>query len=208
MPLNCPLTVLISTHAPPVGSDVTLLICPLRNIISTHAPPVGSDRNIVSQTPQTFLFQPTLPLWGATGVVKRDGVREEISTHAPPVGSDRLLGPDVELPANFNPRSPCGERQKGMTMAWTANQFQPTLPLWGATTFTNEYYLSLNISTHAPPVGSDDQVPDVILAMDISTHAPPVGSDRLARISTCQHCHFNPRSPCGERLTAELPVPR
>ena len=36
----------------------------------------------------------------------------------------------------------------------------------------------------------------------ISIHAPRVGSDRHFRNDCTHSVHFNPRSPCGERLTA------
>ena len=38
---------------------------------------------------------------------------------------------------------------------------------------------------------------------DISIHAPRAGSDRLRQIGTQIACHFNPRSPCGERPESE-----
>ena len=34
----------------------------------------------------------------------------------------------------------------------------------------------------------------------ISIHAPRAGSDREAGETECIDWHFNPRSPCGERL--------
>ncbi len=80
--------------------------------------------------------------------------------------------------------------------------FQSTLPLRGATGKNENLYFDADISIHAPPAGSDipylfQQVPKTI-----SIHAPPAGSD-FVRISTIQHSgNFNPRSPCGERLTA------
>ena len=38
----------------------------------------------------------------------------------------------------------------------------------------------------------------------ISIHAPRVGSDIGSRNSTTTFYHFNPRSPCGERLTGRI----
>ena len=58
-------------------------------------------------------------------------------------------------------------------------QFQFTLPVWGAT------LSPLNL-------GAD---------IGISIHAPRVGSDRIAISLTCLISYFNPRSPCGERLS-------
>ena len=61
-------------------------------------------------------FQSTLPLRGATYVVvgrQHDGV---ISIHTPLAGSDRALMPHLRGGIDFNPHSPCGERQSA---CWT-----------------------------------------------------------------------------------------
>ena len=78
-------------------------------------------------------------------------------------------------------------------------QFQPTLPLRGATP-DDDVLDAVNpisthappagsdvcvlpdqsdgaISTHAPPAGSDPQIPGDRAVIHISTHAPPAGSD-------------------------------
>ena len=57
-------------------------------------------------------------------------------------------------------------------------RFQSTLPVWGA---TQEKHLFR-------------------IRVDISIHAPRVGSDFLTRSRSTAAFYFNPRSPCGERL--------
>ena len=59
--------------------------------------------------------------------------------------------------------------------------FQSTLPVWGATT----------------------TVPPEAAAEDISIHAPRVGSDFIPIVLLPLRLYFNPRSPCGERLTVK-----
>ena len=57
---------------------------------------------------------------------------------------------------DFNPRSPCGERQ-------------------------TVYYalrMAKYISIHAPRAGSDSKFPDGKVSLSISIHAPRAGSDR------------------------------
>ena len=78
----------------------------------------------------------------------------------------------------FNPRSPCGERLLRMNRPNTYWKFQSTLPVWGAT------------STY-PSTGE---------SMEISIHAPRVGSDGRGERGLPDGYDFNPRSPCGERL--------
>ena len=58
--------------------------------------------------------------------------------------------------------------------------FQSTLPVWGATAVSGSFGQLLIISIHAPRVGSD------------------AGGVQIGR----RNCHFNPRSPCGERHEA------
>ena len=101
---------------------------------------------------------------------------------------------------NFNPRSPCGER------LFTASIFRSML----------------EISIHAPRVGSDIRNGNIVYDTElfqstlpvwgatcrripgrrnhfISIHAPRVGSDRVDSLHNVSVGHFNPRSPCGER---------
>ena len=60
--------------------------------------------------------------------------------------------------------------------------------------------LKSGISIHAPRVGSDV---GLLLAGEgksyISIHAPRVGSDCTGKCGRYERIHFNPRSPCGER---------
>ena len=169
--------------------------------VSTHAPLAGSDGYSCSRPRLSSLFQPTLPLRGATGHGRRRHQEADVSTHAPLAGSD---GPHLELlnvvlvvsthaplagsdprtfrcrsrQACFNPRSPCGERLFGFLLLVCLDEFQPTLPLRGATPWRWHRKSSARVSTHAPLAGSD-----------ASTRAR----------SGAVRC-FNPRSPCGERL--------
>ena len=191
----------VSTHAPLAGSDRGVQPgAPLR-IVSTHAPLAGSDPSragrlvpiIVCFNPRSpcgerhflivegarlDLFQPTLPLRGATcGASRR---------HRHSKG--------------FNPRSPCGERPQAPSLSDDVAEFQPTLPLRGATDFSNYFGNIDHVSTHAPLAGSDAQPPArSVHALAVSTHAPLAGSDKPRAPRSSGATGFNPRSPCGER---------
>ena len=78
---------------------------------------------------------------------------------------------------DFNPRSPCGERQCIAGNSVLIREFQSTLPVRGATTRSRCCPGGACISIHAPRAGSDFPRP-------LSRGWPP---------------YFNPRSPCGER---------
>ena len=106
-----------------------------------------------------------------------------ISIHAPRVGSD--------VSGTY-----CGEHQP---------KFQSTLPVWGATSGSSQAEQEFEISIHAPRVGSDPYLQGGEQQYSgISIHAPRVGSD--LGFSLKMHCilYFNPRSPCGERLSYRI----
>ena len=79
--------------------------------ISIHAPRTGSDKTFTRWGCFWRTFQSTLPARGATPV----------------------LSAGRSLAANFNPRSPHGERLSGRGLARLAGLFQSTLPARGAT---------------------------------------------------------------------------
>ncbi len=79
---------------------------------------------------------------------------------------------------HFNPRSPHGERPNAEARA----------AIWEA------------ISIHAPRTGSDDEKYHIQPVKIISIHAPRTGSDVTYPARFLSPCHFNPRSPHGERL--------
>ena len=57
--------------------------------------------------------------------------------------------------------------------------FQSTLPAWGATFQFLHMLIYIDISIHAPRMGSDlDGYTNKVAVIDISIHAPRMGSDR------------------------------
>ena len=168
----------ISIHAPRVGSDCNvgpelhrysnfnprspcgerpdLRYKPNRiSGISIHAPRVGSDRRFMKSWKSRLRFQSTLPVWGATPICGFDVEVLVISIHAPRVGSDARTDFYLVHNQHFNPRSPCGERRCPRPAQPAGQEFQSTLPVWGATTPLAVMVTATNISIHAPRVGSD-----------------------------------------------------
>ena len=213
---------IISTHAPRVGSDIANTpigqqwldfnprsprgerpgadAAPGRGLYFNPRSPRGERRGCDGDHAACGGFQPTLPAWGATRVsLLRDTLRR-----------------------NFNPRSPRGERPGPDNPIVREGVFQPTLPAWGATRPTGSWARNPFISTHAPRVGSDPsgasccpgyryfnprsprgerhlEVEPVVHVVVISTHAPRVGSDFLWFYFAHMRLYFNPRSPRGKR---------
>ncbi len=126
--------------------------------ISIHAPRMGSDRSLSRSSYRTLHFNPRSP----------DGERLCPTFHHPARFAD------------FNPRSPDGERlAASLRLRFVSrisihaprmgsdsesrhplhpeNQFQSTLPGWGATFAVVPGFVRDEISIHAPRMGSDFQ---------------------------------------------------
>ena len=146
------------------------------------------------------IFQSTLPLRGATFSMRLVQHIVSISIHTPLAGSDGTARPWSRPCGNFNPHSPCGERQYAYR--------HPSV--------------KVEISIHTPLAGSDEAGAAVLVKADvISIHTPLAGSDSLLcgryqynkfqstlplRGATSRLLrsirvpkYFNPHSPCGER---------
>ena len=174
----------------------------LPDVISIHAPRVGSDQAMATKAGMNGLFQSTLPVWGATGIlIISHGGRRNFNPRSPCGERPRVLPSYRSSVYHFNPRSPCGERRGqidifpvririsihaprvGSDSPDTKNRlgsqlFQSTLPVWGATCRLGAPHCFFNISIHAPRVGSDVSIAaDDIAVRHISIHAPRVGSD-------------------------------
>ena len=81
-------------------------------IISIHAPRVGSDAAKGQLKPNEFYISIHAPRVGSDRLAFFEGPMDIISIHAPRVGSDAGALPCRDTAKYFNPRSPCGERQR------------------------------------------------------------------------------------------------
>ena len=126
----------ISIHAPRAGSDFLVGYRIAGGVISIHAPRAGSDWRPRPATPATpSNFNPRSPCGERRPACPRPSGCGSISIHAPRAGSDRTyrshlnkkrrfqstlpvrgatfsLSNSVTIFWHFNPRSPCGERQR------------------------------------------------------------------------------------------------
>ena len=105
--------------------------------------------------------------------------------------------------ADFNPRSPHGERRPSTRWRSCAGRFQSTLPARGATSARTPGVRGSRISIHAPRTGSD------IFPDEWGERSDPFQSTLPARGATVAASRtapaatdFNPRSPHGERPPA------
>ena len=145
----------ISIHAPRGGSDQTMSKSPFSYGYFNSRSPWGERHLLYRYYFVHTEFQSTLPVGGATPVIVAETTRRGISIHAPRGGSDVRSQTIVRGTGHFNPRSPWGERLRGIRGHICAAGFQSTLPVGGATRPHPKNSTGMTISIHAPRGGSD-----------------------------------------------------
>ena len=173
----------ISIHAPRMGSDVGVVShCRSPSYFNPHSP--DGERLSIGVRPESTseVFQSTLPGWGATRHIVQFPVLVDISIHAPRMGSDASFDVVSLMQDEFQSTLPGW----GATAIGFSNSseylFQSTLPGWGATIRGLQHFIPLEISIHAPRMGSDAAVGSVCPGfLGISIHAPRMGSDGRTR---------------------------
>ena len=143
--------------------------------ISIHAPLAESDVDSERVRDGIQKFQPALPLRGAT---TRALPTASTIWHFNPRSTRR-----GNSAADFNPRSPCGERPRSISLPHTSHLLQSALPFRGATRVHGLADAGGHISIRAPLAGSDLRRCGPISRCDaISIRAPLAGSDQLAAL--------------------------
>ena len=197
----------ISIHAPRMGSDECDEGGRRCRIYFNPRSPDGERRADKLQSIRPCAFQSTLPGWGATVSGRIDHVAVDYFNPRSPDGERRTGQQDRHRQTDFNPRSPDGERHGAAGLAHPRTDFNPrspdgerpvtvppwpivpifqsTLPGWGATVARDAQHARIQISIHAPRMGSDIH----------------------GRMSGCLAVYFNPRSPDGERRTPWTSTP-
>ena len=125
----------------------------------------------------------------------------KISIHAPRGGSDQKDDDGTRYDADFNPRSPWGERRSRPGKCTAQSYFNPRSP-WGERPGLTGAVpgRSCGFQSTLPVGGATSARTGVNYDTGISIHAPRGGSD-FPGAQQCYRCRdFNPRSPWGERL--------
>ena len=146
-----------------------------------------------------FDFNPRSPRGERLILTNRSLIRIRISIHAPREGSDPKSGMAMSHRANFNPRSPRGERPLDECSMPLTRPFQSTLPARGATYADDDDGNDKKFQSTLPARGATDRIKPRNNYIIISIHAPREGSDCGWIRPLRGICHFNPRSPRGER---------
>ena len=145
-----------------------------------------------------------------------------ISIHAPHAGRDNPAVSGAKGQMHFNPRAPCGARQKTSFRATHGKLFQSTRPMRGATIrqLTDSMVLIFQstrpmrgatvlkrlsvqskkeFQSTRPMRGATIEKNVKKELKDISIHAPHAGRDLRGTMDEGRGINFNPRAPCGAR---------
>ena len=86
-------------------------------------------------------------------------------------------------------------------MPQSGRRFQSTHPVWGATPGIPHPGREPAISIHAPRVGCDVANPRQRRCAEFQSTHPVWGATQSRRSRPCRMWYFNPRTPCGVRLS-------
>ena len=168
--------------------------------VSTHAPLAGSDGHLVVDRHSVALFQPTLPLRGATVVLGLDSRGLWFQPTLPLRGATRPLGFFARLP-RFNPRSPCGERQAARSSSRPSScRFNPRSPCGERPFAALLWRVTPRFNPRSPCGERHVTLQSHILFAQFQPTLPLRGATGAAVGRSTGRPGFNPRSPCGERL--------
>ena len=122
--------------------------------------------------------------------------RKLISIHAPRAGSDCVFSTYVINPANFNPRSPCGERLRSTSDTPKPRYFNPRSPC-GERPITRKHLTTgAIISIHAPRAGSNFRRRLLYAYPEAFQSTLPVrGATSMGMIHQCSQCGFQSTLP-------------
>ena len=145
----------ISIHAPHAGCDRRS--SGLSTICKHFNPrtPCGVRLRPLNQSLKNIIFQSTHPMRGATLPPKQMDLMQDISIHAPHAGCDFQTNARKNAGKDFNPRTPCGVRQRSWPRWTPRSRFQSTHPMRGATGARGGEGGRKGISIHAPHAGCD-----------------------------------------------------
>ena len=222
------LQVAISIHAPRTGSDRTQGTTPCRtSSFQSTLPARGATASCSAESCLPRYFNPRSPHGERLSVTSTNFTVSCISIHAPRTGSDSARQPSRCKSPDFNPRSPHGERRSECRPVHDSQTISIHAPRTGSDTGADKYIDWALISIHAPRTGSDVTHTGINrFAFQFQSTLPARGATQLladydrpsefqstlpARgatptMKTCwrKKGDFNPRSPHGERPTANI----
>ena len=178
------------------------MICPASGMeitISIHAPRVGSDGDRGTPHQACGHFNPRSPCGERPQAAANVALSYNDFNPRSPCGERRSGSALRREHRKFQSTLPVwGATRLGIS-AKAKIVFQSTLPVWGATMTCLLPGLWRVFQSTLPVWGATAHKALRNYFMEISIHAPRVGSDGTLKATEVTDAYFNPRSPCGER---------
>ena len=169
--------------------------------ISIHTPHAGSDIALFEEKQAKAKISIHTPHAGSDTTSRAGSKKEKISIHTPHAGSDICHSGCPPDGSNFNPHSPCGERQDARTNAGLTVQISIHTPHAGSdcsvVIYTQDQY---GFQSTLPMRGATWKCHDPKCAYLFQSTLPMRGATRVEVADIQLIKYFNPHSPCGERL--------
>ena len=192
---------LISTHAPLAGRDLQCRTIPASGRDFNPRAPCGARQDLCLSVLAQLNFNPRAPCGARQCGFGTNYYQFNISTHAPLAGRDARWSTAPKAKAVFQPTRPLRGATANPTLSHTCHPyFNPRAPCGARQRLPFSPLALTQISTHAPLAGRDKWNTTRYEVGHISTHAPLAGRDQLIHTMVTFNYDFNPRAPCGARL--------
>ena len=163
--------------------------------------PCGARRPTSVPSSRHTKFQSTRPLRGATKMLTKNERKTIISIHAPLAGCDQPTSSNTSHIFDFNPRTPCGVRQRlSVKPCCRRSYFNPRTPCGARLRYKPCSCPIWIISIHAPLAGRDGYAPIYARQnFEFQSTRPLRGATGVDCRELVGDGDFNPRAPCGAR---------
>ena len=143
--------IVVSIRAARVGGDVGVGQKATASASFNPRRPCGRRRGRHGRASRCLGFQSAPPVWAATAYHPRRQCFIAVSIRAARVGGDLRLLQSACVSSCFNPRRPCGRRQRNNLIMHPHRVFQSAPPVWAATIRLSSG-VACDVFQSAPPV--------------------------------------------------------
>ena len=143
-------------------------------------------------------FQSTRPVRGATVCRSSSAHSFPVSIHAPRAGRDAARVHSHRFKCSFNPRAPCGARQRIRVRSSLTRRFNPRAPCGARLVPSQACSIPPCFNPRAPCGARRSSRSDISAILSFNPRAP-CGARRRNTYHSALYVGFNPRAPCGAR---------
>ena len=145
-------------------------------------------------------FNPRAPCGARPALNLYFNLQKDFNPRAP-CGARRRSWWRRRITMDFNPRAPCGARRRAVIASVQSRYFNPRAPCGARQDEMREGFVPAEFQSTRPVRGATKEFDALAALVGISIHAPRAGRDAWRWTWRRSHRNFNPRAPCGARLS-------